>query len=278
MKEISRDKIIDTIKTLAIEAATDLSPDMKEALKESYEKETSPLGKDILGQIITNYEIAAEEHVPMCQDTGITVVFVELGTEVHLDYDLEDAINAGVRKGYDEGFLRKSVCHPLTRINTGDNTPAIVHVKSVPGDKIKFTLAPKGAGSENMSQLKMLKPSDGLDGIKDFILKCVKEGGGNPCPPIVVGVGIGGTFEWSAIMAKRAVLRKIGESNPDPEVAKLEKEILETVNKTGVGPMGFGGDITSVGVHIETRECHIASLPVAVNIQCHAGRHKEAIL
>lgn len=278
MKKVDRQLIIDTVKTLAIEAATDLSPDMQEALKKSYEKESSPLGKDILGQIITNFEIAAEEHVPMCQDTGITVVFVELGTEVHLDYDLEDAINAGVRKGYDEGFLRKSVCHPLTRINTGDNTPAIIHVKSVPGDKIKFTLAPKGAGSENMSKLKMLKPSDGLDGIKEFIIECVKEGGGNPCPPIVVGVGIGGTFEWSAIMAKRAVLRKLGTYNADPEVEKLEKEMLETVNKTGVGPMGFGGDTTAVAVHIETRECHIASLPVAVNIQCHAGRHKEAIL
>lgn len=278
MKEIKRELIIDTVKTLAVEAATDLSPDMQDALKKSYEKESSPLGKDILGQIIQNFEIAAEEHVPMCQDTGITVVFVELGTEVHLDYDLEDAINAGVRKGYDEGFLRKSVCHPLTRINTGDNTPAIIHVKSVPGDNIKITLAPKGAGSENMSKLKMLKPSDGLEGIKEFIIECVKEGGGNPCPPIVVGVGIGGTFEWSAIMAKRAVLRTIGESNPDGEVAKLEKEILEMVNKTGVGPMGFGGDTTAVAVHIETRECHIASLPVAVNIQCHAGRHKEAIL
>ena len=259
-------------------AATTLGADVKDALKDALKKEESPLGKDVLAQLIENYEIAEAEDAPMCQDTGISIFFVDIGREVVLDGLLSDAINEGVRQGYEDGFLRKSVCHPLTRKNTGDNTPAIIHINIVEGDKLKIRFAPKGAGSENMSALRMLKPAEGIEGIKAVVIDAVSAGGGNPCPPIVVGVGIGGNFERSAILAKESLLRPLNVENPDKELAKLEEELCDEINALGIGPMGFGGIITALAVHINTTYCHIASLPVAVNIQCHADRHKEVEL
>ncbi|GFR36456.1 fumarate hydratase [Thermobrachium celere] len=238
------------------------------------------LEKKILDILIKNSEIAENEKMPMCQDTGMAVVFMEIGQDVHIvGGNLEDAINEGVRQGYIEGYLRKSVVKdPLDRVNTKDNTPAIIHYSIVPGDKIKITVAPKGFGSENMSRLKMLKPADGVEGVKKFVLETVKEAGPNPCPPIVVGVGIGGTFEKAAFLAKKALLRSVDEENKNPYYAQLEKELLEEINKLGIGPQGFGGLTTCLGVNIEVYATHIAGLPVAVNINCHATRHKEAVI
>ncbi len=278
MRTINSEEIIAKVKKTCIDAACNLGEDAARAIREALEREESPTGKEVLAQIAENFEIARTETVPMCQDTGITIVFVELGRDVHLDGSLEDAINEGVRQGYEEGYLRKSVCDPLTRVNTKDNTPAIIHTEIVEGDGLRMIIAPKGAGSENMSALKMLKPSDGLDGIKDFVVGTVRDAGGNPCPPTVIGVGIGGSFEKSAILAKKAVIRTLGQKNSDPEIAALEEELLERINALGIGPMGLGGTVTSFAVHVETHPCHIASLPVAVNIQCHADRHKEIVL
>ena len=255
-----------------------LSLMMASAIKAAREREESPLGKEVLGQIIDNFEIAGREGAPMCQDTGLCILFIEVGREAELDGPLEDAVNDGVRQGYADGFLRKSVCDPLTRVNTSDNTPAIIHTRVVEGDRVHIKLAPKGAGSENMSGLKMLKPAEGIDGIKKFVVETISTGGGNPCPPIVVGVGIGGSFEKSAILAKKALLRPLGTVNPRQDVATLEKALLDEINALGIGPMGFGGTVTALAVHVETHPCHIASLPVAVNIQCHADRHKEAVI
>lgn len=276
MRKVSSEDITKTVRELCIAAACDLEPDVAAALREAESSEESPLGKEVLGQIINNFEIARGEGAPMCQDTGITILFVELGREVELAGSLEEAVNEGVRRGYKDGYLRKSVCDPLTRANTQDNTPAIVHTRIVDGDKIKIKIAPKGAGSENMSRLKMLKPAEGVEGIRNFVVETVSEAGGNPCPPIVVGVGIGGSFEVSAILAKKALLRPVGAPSHREDVAALEADLLERINRLGIGPMGFGGTTTALGVHIETHPCHIASLPVAVNIQCHADRHKEA--
>ena len=250
------------------------------ALKRALTAEESPAGKEALRQIIENTEIASREQLPLCQDTGFAVFFVEWGQEVHLTGgSLEDAINEGVRKGYREGYLRKSVvADPLNRVNTGDNTPAVIHTALVPGDKVKITFAPKGGGSENMSALKMLKPADGLEGVIDFVLHCVKEAGPNPCPPIVVGIGVGGTFEQVAVIAKKALLRPLGRPHPDPFYASLEQKILKQVNDLGIGPQGFGGRITALAVHMEFFPAHIASLPVAVNLNCHAARHIERLL
>ena len=278
MRHISTQEITLKVKELCIRAACELGSDVIFALEGFRGKEESPLGKEILDQIIENAQIALKEDAPMCQDTGIAVFFVEAGRNATIDGSLDDAINQGVREGYTEGYLRKSVCHPLTRKNTGDNTPAIIHTRIVDGDKVKITIAPKGAGSENMSRLAMLKPSQGLQGIKDFVVNTVREAGGNPCPPIILGIGIGGNFEKSALLAKEALLRNVGTANPDNELDALEKELLEKVNNLGIGPMGFGGRTTALAVHIKTAPCHIASLPVAVNIQCHAARHKEAII
>ena len=223
--------------------------------------------------------IAREEGIPICQDTGFAVVFVEVGQEVRLvGGDLKEAINQGVRQGYEEGYLRKSVCHPFTRKNTGDNTPTVIHLDIVPGDKVQLIVAPKGGGSENMSRVTMLTPAVGIQGVKDFVVQRVKESGANPCPPTIVGVGIGGTFETTALLAKKALLRPIGSQNPDPELAALEQELYEEINALGIGPQGLGGRITSLAVHVNMMESHIASLPVAVNIQCHAARHKEMVL
>jgi fumarate hydratase subunit alpha len=278
MRKISTQEITSKVRELCIKAACELGSDVIFALEGFRGKEESPLGREILGQIIDNAQIALKEDTPMCQDTGIAVFFVEVGRDADIDGSLDDAINEGVRQGYKEGYLRKSVCLPLTRKNTGDNTPAIIHTKIIDSDRVKITIAPKGAGSENMSRLAMLKPSQGMQGIKDFVINTVREAGGNPCPPIILGIGIGGNFEKSALLAKEALLRNVGTPNPDSEVDALEKELLENINNLGIGPMGFGGRTTALAVHIKTAPCHIASLPVAVNIQCHAARHKEVVI
>ncbi len=277
MKEINVLDITKAVKKLCIDANYYLSDDIKDRLEDAKEKETFPIAKDILNKIILNADIARKEDMPMCQDTGMTCVFVELGQEVHIQGGaLEDAINEGVRQGYSEGYLRKSVVKdPLDRVNTKDNTPAIIYYNVVPGDKLKITIAPKGFGSENMSGLKMLKPADGVEGVKEFILETVKKAGPNPCPPIVVGVGIGGTFDRAANLAKKALIRPTAQRNSNPYYEALEKELLEAINKLGIGPQGFGGRTTALAVNIEYYPTHIAGLPVAVNINCHATRHAE---
>ena len=264
---------------MCMQANYELCDDVLESFRDAQAKEESPVCREVIGLLIENAEIAERESTPLCQDTGFAVLFVELGDAVEIvDGNIIDALNEGVRQGYAEGYLRKSICHPFTRKNTGDNTPAVVHVELTKGDRLKIILAPKGGGSENMSRVAMLKPSDGKKGIKDFVVNAVKEAGANPCPPTVVGVGIGGTFEKAALIAKKALLRSLGSINPDPELAELEADILASINKLGIGPQGFGGRITSLAVHINMHPCHIASLPVAVNINCHAHRHKEVAL
>ncbi len=280
MRELDLSKVVDSVEKLSIEANYYIEEDVLCKLKEAYEKEESPVGKDILGQIIENDEIAAKEHLPICQDTGLTVVFLEIGTEVKINGDIYEAINEGVRRGYEKGYLRKSlVRHPIDRVNTKDNTPAVIHTKLIAGsDKVKIILAPKGGGSENMSTVKMMKPSDGAEGIKDFVVDFVKNAGGNPCPPIVIGIGLGGSFEKAALLAKTALLRDLNDESSDPINSKLEKELLELVNKTGVGPQGMGGLTTALAVKVESFPCHIASMPVAININCHVARHKSIVL
>ncbi|MDU1910723.1 fumarate hydratase [Fusobacterium sp.] len=280
MKELDLRKVTDEVERMCIEGNYFIGKEVLDKIKEAYAKEESEVGKNILGQIIENDEIAANEQVPMCQDTGIVVVFLEIGTEVKISGDIYEAINEGIRRGYEKGYLRKSVVKdPLDRVNTKDNTPAIIHTTLIPGsDKVKIIVAPKGGGSENMSVLKMLKPSDGIEGIKKLVIETIKNAGGNPCPPIIVGVGIGGNFEKSAILAKKAVLRDINDKSSSPINAKLEEELLELINKTGVGPLGLGGRTTALAVKVETYPCHIAALPVAINLNCHAARHKEVEL
>jgi len=277
MREIHVDEIIKAVRKLCIDANYYLSDDIKQKLEEAYKEEDWSIAKDILEKILENAGIAKNQNMPMCQDTGMTCVFVDLGQDVHIVGGmLEDAINEGVRQGYADGYLRKSVVKdPLDRVNTGDNTPAVVHYDIVPGDKIKITVSPKGFGSENMSKLKMLRPADGVEGVKNFILQTVKEAGPNPCPPIIVGVGIGGTFEKSALLAKKSLLRPVTKRNDNPFYAELEEELLQKVNALGIGPQGFGGRSTALCVNIETYPTHIAGLPVAVNISCHATRHAE---
>ena len=280
MKELDLRKVTDEVERMCIEGNYFIGKEVLDKIKEAYAKEESEVGKNILGQIIENDEIAMNEQVPMCQDTGIVVVFLEIGTEVKINGDIYEAINEGVRRGYEKGYLRKSVVrHPLDRVNTKDNSPAIIHTKLVANsDKVKIIVAPKGGGSENMSALKMLKPSDGVEGIKKLVVETVKNAGGNPCPPIIVGVGIGGNFEKAAILAKEAVLRDINDVTSDPIARNLEAELLELINKTGVGPLGLGGLTTALAVKVNTYPCHIAALPVAININCHAARHKEVEL
>ncbi len=275
MREISCNAIISSIKEMCIQATHYLSDDMKSALYKGVEKEESPLGRQILEQLCENLKIAGEDMIPICQDTGMAVVFVEIGQEVHIvDGGLEDAINEGVRQGYIEGYLRKSVVRdPVERINTNDNTPAIIHYSIVQGDTFKITLAPKGFGSENMSRVVMLKPADGIEGVKKVILETVDLAGPNACPPMVIGVGVGGDFEKCAIMAKHALTRKAGEHSDIPYVRALEEEMLDKVNQLGIGPGGLGGTVTAFAVNIETYPTHIAGLPVAVNICCHVNRH-----
>lgn len=276
MRELHVGEITKAVKELSVRANLELGEDVLNAFKKAMETEESPTGRSVLQHLIENAEIARTEAIPMCQDCGLAVIFVELGQDVHLvGGDLRAAIEEGVRQGYQEGYLRKSVCHPFTRANTGDNTPAIVHIDIVPGEHVKLIFAPKGGGSENMSRVTMLTPAVGIKGIREFVIQRVKEMGPNPCPPTIIGVGIGGTFEVAALLAKKSLLRELGSVNPDPELAQLEKEWLEEINNLGIGPQGLGGRTTSLGVHIKMMPCHIASLPVAVNIQCHSARHKE---
>ncbi|MCR4429619.1 MAG: fumarate hydratase [Tepidanaerobacteraceae bacterium] len=279
MREIHANQIISTVERLCIESNINLPDDVKNALDDALKMESSPLGQEILKDIIKNAEIAKEKNIPICQDTGFAVVFLKLGQDVRITGgNLVDAINEGVRRGYINGYLRKSIVTDpfLTRKNTKDNTPAIIHTEIVPGDKINIILAPKGGGSENMSALRMLSPADGVEGIKRFVLETVDKAGSNPCPPIVVGIGVGGTIEVATLIAKKALLRPLGQHHPQPEVADLERELLAEINKLGIGPQGFGGSTTALAVHIETFPAHIASLPVAINIQCHVARHMEA--
>lgn len=280
MKNINVSQITEAVKKLCIDANYYLSDDIRNRLKEYEEKETWPIAKDILNKILVNADIAKNEKMPMCQDTGMTCVFVEIGQDVHIvGGSLEDAINEGIRQGYSEGYLRKSVVKdPVNRVNTKDNTPGVIYYDIVLGEELKITVAPKGFGSENMSQIKMLKPSDGIEGVKEFILKVVLEAGPNPCPPIVVGVGVGGTFDKAANLAKKALIRPTTEKNKDPFYAELEVEMLEKINKLGIGPQGFGGLTTALAINIEYYPTHIAGLPVAVNINCHATRHAEIVL
>ena len=278
MRKISFENIVSRVAEACMAANFELGEDVVAAFIQAREKEESPVGQEILGQLLENAAIAQKEKIALCQDTGFAVFFVDMGDEVKVDGgNLVDAINEGVRRGYQDGFLRKSICHPFTRENTGDNTPAIVHLNLVPGDQLKITIAPKGGGSENMSRVTMLKPSDGIEGIKKLVIERVKESGANPCPPLVIGVGIEGTFEKAALIAKHALLRPLGSTNPDPELAAIESDLLEKINDLGVGPQGLGGRTTALAVHVEMHPCHIASLPVAVNINCHASRHKEIV-
>lgn len=279
MREIQSAEITKTIRRLCIEANTLLEEDVVAAYKMGLEIEESPVGKDLFRQLLDNAKIAREEGIALCQDTGLVVVFVELGQDVHVvNGDLNEAIHEGVRQGYRDGYLRASSLHPLSRKNFGDNTPAIIHVEIVPGNKLKLIVAPKGFGSENMSRVVLFPPAVGIDGVKKFIVQRVEESGSNPCPPVVVGVGIGGTFEKAAIIAKKSLVRPLGQRHHDPAVASLEEEILEEINKLGIGPLGLGGRVTALDVHVEIYPTHIASIPVAVNIQCHCDRHKEAVL
>ena len=280
MKTINVNEIIKTVKELSIEANYYLPNDVKEAIEKAEKNEKWPIANNILNKILENSQIASAEKMPICQDTGMACVFIDIGQDVHITGgSLEEAINEGVRQGYAEGFLRKSVVKdPLHRVNTNDNTPALIYYNMVPGDKVKITVAPKGFGSENMSRIAMLKPSDGLEGVKNFVLETVRMAGPNPCPPIVLGIGIGGSFDKAAYLAKKALIRPVNENNTDEFYGNLEKELLEEVNKIGIGPQGFGGKTTALALNIETYPTHIAGLPVAVNINCHATRHKERVL
>jgi fumarate hydratase subunit alpha len=279
MREVHVNQITKVIRGLFIDANYNLGADVLAAFDRGIAQDESPVAKEVLKELKENARIAREEHSPICQDTGLAVLFIDLGQDVHIvGGDFKEAVHEGVRQGYQEGYLRKSACNPFSRKNTKDNTPAVIHLDILPGDKMKITAVPKGGGAENMSRVHMMAPSAGIEGIKDFIVNRMKESGSNPCPPTVVGVGIGGTFERSALLAKKALLRNIGERNPDPELAKLEVEVLERINKLGIGPMGYGGNTTSLDVFFEVEPCHIASLPLAVNVQCHASRHKEAVI
>ncbi|SNU09738.1 fumarate hydratase subunit alpha [Lachnospiraceae bacterium] len=280
MREIDVNKITMAVKDMCISANLELSEEMKNAIAGAYEKESAPLAKQILGQLQENMDIAKEDRIPICQDTGMAVFFVEIGQDVHISGgDLTEAINEGVRQGYTEGYLRKSVVSdPLIRENTKDNTPAIIHYEIVSGDSLKITITPKGFGSENMSVLKMLKPADGIEGVKQVVIDAAKNAGPNACPPFVIGVGIGGDFELVAKLAKKALTREPGSHNPITYIADLEKELLESINKLDIGPAGLGGDTTALAVNIETYATHIAGLPVAVNMCCHVDRHKTVIL
>ena len=279
MREIHSSALTDIIRRLCIEANCYLPGDIKERITACRGEEPWGQAQEILDRIIENYEIADGRTQPICQDTGVACVFLKIGQDVHINGNLEEAVNEGVRQGYTEGYLRKSVVgDPLRRVNTGDNTPAMLYTEIVPGDKIEITVAPKGFGSENMSQIKMLRPSDGIEGVKDFVCKVVEEAGPNPCPPIVVGVGVGGTFDKAAFMAKKALMRSVDQRHSDPFYAQLEEDLLQRINALGIGPQGFGGKTTALAVNVEYYPTHIAGLPVAVNINCHVTRHKTEVL
>jgi fumarate hydratase subunit alpha len=279
MREIHVEEIRDNVAQMCIDAAYNVSEDVLTAFDRALDTETAPAAKEILGLLIENARIAHDEHIPVCQDTGIAIFFVEIGQDLRIKNGfIVDAINEGVRKGYKEGYLRKSVVDPISRKNTGDNTPAIIYTELVSGDKLRISFMPKGAGSENMSMIRMLRPTEGVEGVKSFVLECVQKAGANPCPPVVIGVGIGGDFEKAALIAKKALLRPVGSPNARLELAAIEEMLLKAVNKTGIGPEGLGGRVTAMAVHVESFPCHIASLPVAVNINCHAARHKTITL
>lgn len=279
MREVNVKQITEVVKKLCIDSNYYLGDDVWAALDRGEKMEESPVGKEMFQQLKENARIARDEQVPICQDTGLAVVFVELGQEVHLTGgDFNAAVNEGVRQGYQEGYLRKSACHCFSRANTKDNTPAMIYVEMVPGDKVKITVAAKGGGSENMSTVTMLTPSDGIEGVKKKVVEWVKQAGSNPCPPIIVGVAMGGTFEQTALLAKKSLLRPLGQKNPDPQLAALEDDLLVRINNLGIGPQGLGGRITALAVHVEMIPCHIASFPMAININCHAHRHKEAVI
>lgn len=275
IRSVNTELLTENIKEMCIQANHYLAPDMEKAMREAYDKESKPLAKQILGQLLENLDIAGEDMIPICQDTGMAVVFLKIGQDVHFEgSSVEEAVNEGVRRGYEEGYLRKSVVgDPLLRVNTKDNTPAVIHYEIVPGDQVEITLAPKGFGSENMSKIWMLKPADGAEGVKEAILNTVREAGPNACPPVVVGVGIGGTFEKAAILAKKALTREIGTHSPLPHIKEMEEELLAKINEIGLGPAGLGGDTTALAVNINTYATHIAGLPVAVNMCCHVNRH-----
>jgi len=281
LKEINVSEIVPIVKQLCIDANYYVSEDVIEKIHAFLPKEESPTAKEILHLLLENYEMGAREKMPICQDTGVAVVFVELGQDVHLvGGDFYEAINEGVRQGYIDGYLRKSMVGDpvIERKNTRDNTPALIYTDIVPGDSVKITVAPKGGGSENMSMVKMMKAADGIEGVMDFVVNRIRESGGNPCPPVIVGIGLGGNFEQSALLAKKSLLRPLNESHPEPKWAAVEKEILERINRTGVGPQGLGGRTTALAVSILYKPCHIASMPVAINVQCHCHRHKSAII
>ncbi|MCK5760747.1 MAG: fumarate hydratase [Candidatus Delongbacteria bacterium] len=281
MREIHVDEIISSVKKLSIDSNYYLGQDVIDKITTMKETEESETAKEVLEILLQNYEMAATEKMPICQDTGIAVIFAEVGQDLHIvGGDFTEAINEGVRQGYKDGYLRKSMVDDpiIDRKNTGDNTPAIIYTDIVPGDKLKITIAPKGGGAENMSEIKMMKAADGLDGVIDFVVDRVRRSGGNPCPPIVVGVGLGGNFEQSALLAKRSLLRDLNDPNPDPKWDKVERDLLSKINNLGIGPQGLGGRTTALAVHILTKPCHIASMPVAVNVQCHAARHKSITL
>ncbi|MBS3969100.1 MAG: fumarate hydratase [Clostridia bacterium] len=279
MREIKFKDIVNAIAELCIKINYELDEDVIDSFTKSLAAEKSPVGKEVLELLIENAKIAKDEQVPICQDTGTAVVFIELGQDVIIKGgNLTEAVEDGVRKGYLEGYLRKSMCNPFTRANTGDNCPPIIHTQIVPGDRLSVSIAAKGGGSENMSSLAMLTPSDGIEGVKKFVIETVDKAGPNPCPPLVVGIGVGGNFETCAILAKKALMRKLGEPSKDETAARLEKELLSELNKTGIGPSGFGGTTTVIGVHIDVMPCHIASFPVAVNLNCHAARHGKVVL
>jgi len=279
LRTIAAEEITAVVARLCREANVALEEGVLRALAEAREQEESPQGRDVLDKLLANARLAREEGMPLCQDTGVAVVFLEVGQDLHIAGDLEAAVHEGIRQGYREGYLRASVVrHPLDRVNTGDNTPAVIHCRIVPGDRLKITVAPKGAGSENMSALRMLKPADGVEGVKRFVLEVVEKAGPNACPPLVVGVGIGGTMEKAALLAKEALLRSLGSRAADPLAAALEEELLAAINCLGIGPLGLGGRVTALAVHVEVYPCHIASLPVAVNLNCHVARHRSAEL
>lgn len=279
MREIKFKDIVNAIAELCIKINYELDEDVIDSFTKSLAAEKSPVGKEVLELLIENAKIAKDEQVPICQDTGTAVVFIELGQDVIIKGgNLTEAVEDGVRKGYLEGYLRKSMCNPFTRANTGNNCPPIIHTQIVPGDRLSVSIAAKGGGSENMSSLAMLTPSDGIEGVKKFVIETVDKAGPNPCPPLVVGIGVGGNFETCAILAKKALMRKLGEPSKDETAARLEKELLSELNKTGIGPSGFGGTTTVIGVHIDVMPCHIASFPVAVNLNCHAARHGKVVL
>ncbi len=280
MRTVSTQEITKNIKEMCIEANYELSEDVKNAIFEKEKTESNQLGRQILLQLEENMDIAKNENIPICQDTGMAVVFIKVGQDVHIEGgSLEDAINEGIRQGYTEGYLRKSVVRdPIDRVNTKDNTPGVIHYEIVSGDKVEITVAPKGFGSENMSRVFMLKPADGIEGVKDAILETVKSAGPNACPPVVIGVGIGGTFEKCTLLAKKALTREIGSHNSIPYVKELEEEMLEKINQIGLGPGGLGGDTTSLGINIETYPTHIAGLPVAINMCCHVNRHTSRVI